>query len=437
MQNRVMVLERESKYGLEIELITLDSEGKLVNGAPDIIKAASGKRVETVIRKEISKSLLELGAKEERSVPECAAQFIDDIADAIEIAKKEGYHLLPLGTHPGRKLPELETSSWYDAKKAVLGENTFKEGRICGFHFHYTLPEGIVDSEAIKIVSKSNAKDIFINQYNFLAATDPAIITFCQSTPFWMGKNWAKDCRVLTYRDRKVVKGDGEMAGIHYYLPMFGTLPNFEFTLDDIRVMADQRKSEWLRLLEQKKFPTNEIACYPTLKFVWGPLRVNKIGTFEYRGPDMTHPEIIFSTSALLVYLLKQIEEQQIDVKPSDLGNEEPFLFEDNVIYVPSHAMLKNLEYQSIVNGIESSGVHNYCKNLINLAEAFDDVPQHIAKVKDIVEEQMTVSDEMIAMVEKNGYGLDDVPEDMLNHLALFHADKMEKELDSLKKQFV
>ncbi|MBN1170302.1 hypothetical protein JXA56_04710 [Candidatus Micrarchaeota archaeon] len=433
-----MILKRKSMYGLEIELITLDSEGKLASGAPGILEAVKGKPIESIVRKEISKSLIELGAKEKRSVEECAAAFIENIEETVEIAEKLGYHLLPLGTHPGRKLPELHSTEWYDAKKAVLGEDTFKEGRICGFHFHYMLPEGIIEktTERITQVKRSAAKDIFLQQYNFLAACDPAMITFCQSTPFWMGRNWAKDCRVLTYRDLKVQSGGDILRGIHYYLPMFGTLASYEFTLDDIRVLADSRKMEWLRLLEQRGFPTNEIACYPTLKFVWGPLRVNKIGTFEYRGPDMTHPEIIFSTSSLLVFLLKTIEEQQISVEPSDLGISEPFLFEDGIVYVPSHAELRNLERQSVINGLDSSAVYNYCSRLIELADRLGKPPRRLKRIRDMVESRKTISDEMIDMVRKNGYDLKDVPEDMMNHLALYHANKMSAGLKDLKKQF-
>jgi len=434
-----MVLRRKSMYGLEMELITLDSEGKLVNGAPEIIEAAEGKNLSRYVRKEISKTLIELGAKEKRTVRETASSFLEIIQDTVELAEKLGYHLLPLGTHPGRDMPKLHRTSWYDAKKAVLGENTYKEGRICGFHFHYTLPEGIVQksTESIKSVGRSTARDIFLQQYNFLVAADPAILTFCQSTPFWMGVHWAKDCRVLVYRDLKTAKGDQVLRGIHYYLPLFGALPNYEFTLQDIRVMADARKAQWLKMLEQKKFPTNEIACFPTLKFMWGPLRVNKIGTFEYRGPDMNHPDVVFSTSDLLVHLLKRIEKKQIDVQPSDIGISEPFLFEDNTIYVPPHSTLKHLEQQSVVHGFDSNTVHDYCSRLLALADKLPGKPKYLGRVRQMVKEKKTVSDEILDMVRKNGYDInEEVPEDMMNHVALYHASKISSEIADLRKRF-
>jgi hypothetical protein len=436
-----MALKRKSMFGLEIELFTMNSEGKLVNGAPAILKAVEGKKIAKYVKKELSKGMIELGAKEKRSVKDCATAFMENLGELVQVAEGLGYRLLPLGAHPGREVPKLHTTLWYNAKKAVLGKDTYKEGRICGFHFHYTLPEGIVEktTETIKTVGRSMARDIFLQQYNFLAAIDPAVLTFCQCSPFWMGMHWGKDCRVLAYRDVKVTKGDKYMQGIHYYLPMFGGLPSYEFTLQDIRVMADEKKSEWLRMLEQRDFPTNEIATYPTLKFMWGPLRVNKIGTFEYRGPDMNHPDVIFSASSLLMFALRAIEKKELEVLPSDIGIEEPFVLEDNIIYVPPRATLKYLERQSIVKGLESDSVHKYCSNLFRLVEKISGrgKAKNLDVVRKMIDEKRTVSDEILDMVKKNGYSLEEeVPEDMLNHVALYHADRFSSEIESTKQLF-
>jgi hypothetical protein len=432
-----MALKRISMYGLEIEAFTLDCEGRLVNGGPKVLKSIAGTRLEKYAKKEISKCMVELVAKEKRRVKDAALAFLDNLESLVQAAAKQDCHLLPLGTHPGRTLPKLESSEWYSAKKAVLGNDTFKEGRIAGFHFHYTLPEGIVErsTQRIRTVGRSHARDIFLQQYNFLVAADPAILTFCQSTPFWMGYHWAKDSRVLVYRDMRVDRGARSMHGIHHYLPIFGALPSYEFALEDLRVMADTRKTEWLKVLEQRRFPTNNIACYPTLKFMWGPIRVNKIGTFEYRGPDMNHPSVIFATSRLLVYALQAIEKQGIKVLPSDIGAAEPFVLEGDTIYVPPHSTLKHLEYQSVVNGFGAQSVKEYCKALYDLVEQLTGKAKRLGRVKGMLDSGMSVSDEILAMVKKNGYDLDaEVPEDMLNHIALYHADRLPMEIDAARK---
>ncbi|MFZ5500306.1 MAG: glutamate-cysteine ligase family protein, partial [Candidatus Micrarchaeota archaeon] len=205
-----MALRRISYYGLETEMLTLDSEGKLVEGGPSVIKAAKESRISKFVEKELSRAQVELLAKEKRGVREVASEYLDNLLELSDIAMKEGFHLLPLGAHPGRVVPKLERNDWYDSLRTVLEEDVFIEGRICGFHFHYTLPEGIVhrDTQQIKTVRRSRAREIFLHQYNFLLAADPAILTFCQSSPFWMGYHWGKDCRVLLYRDMRVDKGE-------------------------------------------------------------------------------------------------------------------------------------------------------------------------------------------------------------------------------------
>lgn len=436
-----MALKRKSMMGLEIELFTLNTEGKLVDGAPEILKAVEGTRISKFVKKELSKAMVELIAKENRSIRQCAEDLMANLQELVDISGKAGYRLLPLGAHPGREIPKLHATSWYDSKKAVLGKDTVKEGRICGFHYHYTLPEGIVGktSERIKSVKRSHARDVFLQQYNFLVSIDPAALAFCASSPFWMGRHWAKDSRVLIYRDFKVVKGAESLAGIHYYLPAFGAIPSYEFTLQDLRVMADAKKTKWLALLEQQGYPTNEIAGYPTLKFMWGPLRVNKIGTFEYRGLDMNRPEVIFSISSLLTFALRAIEGKGLEVLPSDIGIDEPFALEDDIIYVPPHSTLKYLELQSVVRGFDADSVYKYCSSLLGLVDKITDRgdSSNLRVVRGMLKDRRSVSDEMLELVRKNGYDLEEeVPEDMMNHVALYEANKFSSGLGAATKAF-
>jgi hypothetical protein len=436
-----MALKRKSMFGLEVELFTMDTEGRLANGADEIFKAAEGKKMAKYLKPEFSKSMVELCAKENRSVSDCIGSFMENLEDLVELAEKIGYRLLPLGCHPGRTIPKVRSNTWYDAKKAVIGKDIVRAGRVCGFHFHYTLPEGIVEkqTERIKTVGRSRARDVFLQQYNFLLAADPALLTFCQCSPFWMGTHWGKDCRVLVYRDMMITKGANSLQGVHYYVREFGSLPHYELTLQDLRVMADEKKSGWLRLLEQNEFPTNEIASYPSLKFMWGPLRVNKIGTFEYRGPDMNHPDVIFSASSLLMFALRAIEQQELEVFPSDIGIEEPFVLEDNVIYIPPYATVKYLERRSVLEGFESEATRRYCSSLLRLVDRIsgEGKSSNLKILKKMLTERKTVSDEILDMVKKNGYSLEEeVPEDMLNHAALHQATKFSSQLSANRKAF-
>ena len=360
---------RKANIGWEAEFFVLDHDGHIINEAGKLLNILKKENFSHA-RKEISKTMIELSSKPYRTVTETSAAFLDRLEDLVRLAEKYNYRLLPLGTYPGKTNPKLNRTSWYKAKKYVLGkENVVKEASICGYHFHYTLPERIVKKELVKVLRRSHALNVFLNQYNFLIAADPAAITFCQSSPFWQGEQYAKDCRVLIYRDF-AVNDYSTVRGIHYYLPLFGALPNYEFTLEDLRVMADRRKTEWIKLLQKQRFnKLVDIMAVPALKFMWGPVRVNKIGTFEYRGSDMNYPAYTMALAALFRYALEAIENQGFKIAPSDLGNTKPFLLEDETIYVPSYSHVRHFEYLSTMHGLEASAVYNYCKRLLVLVD--------------------------------------------------------------------
>jgi len=436
-----MALKRKSMIGLEVELFTVDTEGKFVNEADKVLDGIEGGKLSEVVRPECAKTMVEIGTNPKRSIRDSALEFISDLRQVIELAESKNVRLLPLATHPGREMPKMRTSTWYECQQVLLGkEELRKGGKVSGFHFHYTLPEGILEKQTqyLKNVGRSAARDVFLHQYNFLLATDPAIITFCQSSPVWFGKNYAKDCRVLLYRDFSL-GNDPSIHGMYYYHPLLGGLPNYEFTLQDLRVVADRRKSEFLRLLESKEYPTNEIAPYPSLKFMWGPMRVNKIGTFEYRGPDMNHPDVIFSVTSLLAFCLRAIEKKGLRAQPTDLGAQEPFLLEDGLIHLPPHSTLKYLEYQSALSGLESAEIKNYCSRLYGLVEKISgkSKSRNLKTIRTMLENSKTVSDEILDMIKKNGASLEEeIPEDLLNHIALFHADKLSRSIPTLEKEF-
>lgn len=435
-----MAIQRKSLLGLETEFFTINQEGKLVDGSDKLFEAVKGKESENYVRHEYSKAMFELGAEPMRKTRDTALAFMDNLGEVLQLAEKKGMLLYPLATHPTRQVPKSRAKTWYDAIKIVLGREAVNAsfGKVCGFHWHYTLPEGIVkrDTQMIKGLGRSKAREVFLQQWNFLVAADPIGLTFCQSSPFWNGYNFGKDCRTLVWREM-ATSGQNQLKGIYYYHPIFGALPDYEFTLEDLRVFADRKKSEWLKLLEQKEFPTNEIAGVPSLKFMWGPLRVNKIGTFEYRGPDMNHPLVIFSAASLLRFALEAIEKNEYHVLPSDIGISEPFTLEDDTIYVPPFSRVKYYEYQGSVLGLESDDLYNYANKMFSLVCRISGKgkSRNLQLIRDMLKKRKTVSDEVLDMVKKNGYDLkEEIPEDFCNHIALYHAKKLSDEMDQVRK---
>lgn len=427
---------------MEVEFTTVNENGEMVNKAKDILEYSEGRSIFKHLRKELGKHMIELASTPSSDFDIFASMFLKDIENLSDYAAKHGCQLLPLGTHPGTKIPDIVPDIWYNAKAAALGiESIRNEAKVCGTHIHYTLPKGIVGKQKrIKGIKRSMAKDLFLNQYNFLIAVDPATITFCQSTPFWYGINYAKDCRTAGYRDFRVIKNGKTIEGAYYQTPLLGGLPKYEFTLQDIRVIADQRKNEWLKLIASKKYPTNEIATYPTLRFMLGPLRVNKVGTFEYRGLDMNIPDITFGIAALLRHLLEAIEKLELVTMPSDIGISEPFKLEDDIVYLPPHSSVKYVEFLSTVHGFESKNVYNYCKKLLKLLLQISDLGKNdkaLDRIKRMLSERKTTSDEILELAKKNGHDISkQLPEDFLNYIALYYAKQLPKKIDETRRIF-
>ena len=432
-----MPKRKSTTVGFETEYFTLDEEGTLTNEVDKLMGLLkNNKRIYQNLREEVFHSMLEFGASPGRSFKEVYLRYFNNLKKLIEVGEQNGIRLLPLTCYPAKSQPKMRNVPWYTTQSQLLGSKTFSDAvRICAFHFHYSLPRGVVEksTKRIKSLVYSKAKDIFLNQYNFLIAADPACITFCQSSPYWEGEHFAKDSRTLLYRDMVLETGAKKVYGLYVNYPMFGGLPNYEFTLEDLRNMSIKRKNAYLGILHSRGLRlTRDVAYSPELGFMWGAIRVNKVGTFEYRGTDMNHPSYILAVGYLLKLALDEIRRQELQMLPSDIGIKEPFRREGNTVYLPPFSTLKSLEYLSTIYGFDNSSVHSYCSALFNfvLKNARRKKLKRLEVIKGMLERKKTVSDDVLDLVRKNGYEPTDVPDSFLKYVALYHSKKLSGEVD-------
>ncbi len=429
-------MTKNTTIGMEAEFFTIDEKGELTPKADKILKLASKKKkISAHMMEEVSHSMVEMGSPPDKSLRSLELGFLKRLKELNEISKKENVMLLPTGTYPGKQTPNIRKKPWYDAR-AYLFEN-FKDyvGRVCGFHFHYSLPKGILEKKrkTIKQVRHSKAKDIFLSQYNFLIAADPACITLCQSSPFVHGRHLAKDSRTIIYRDMVI---QGKSRGLYAEYPLLGGLPDYEFTLEDIKNISIKRKNMLLDMLHSRGILTKEITAEfffsSELRFMWGPIRVNQLGTIEYRGLDMNLPSRIFSTTYLLRLAFDVIKERGLTALPSDIGTKEPFKIEDSTIYLPPFSIVKSLEYLGSRYGFDNSSVYSYCSALFNfvLKTSKNRDMRGLKAVKEVLEKKKTVSDEILDLVKKNGYDPENVPDEFIRYLNLYYSKKLEKEVE-------
>jgi len=431
-----MVRIKKIRVGAELEFFTVNDSGEMVNRSDALIKKLKmNQNLEKIdVQPEIGKSMVELNFPPAEDMTSVYENVISSLANIYESAESLGLIPLLSGTYPGRATYKMRRKKWYSAKRKVVGKVIENELGVCGFHFHYTLPSGIVgkSTEKINHLKYSASKDAFLNIYNFSIAADPAFITMTQSSPYRDGKYIGKDSRVISYRDFGVDVGGKKIEGMHsgLFSPM-GGLPNYEFTLRDVKWSADNRKEFYIQILRRLGYDISSIIFKPSLAFMWGPIRVNKIGTLEYRGMDTTDPRYQFSASVLMEKIIASIIENEYRAIPSDVGVDEPFKLEDGIIYLPPFSYVKSIEKLSTLYGFGNTSVHKYVSSLFRLAKKITDINKSpfFDHIKYMLNDSLSISDKIIKLVMSNSDNYKSPSEDVLKYSVLKYTEDIKKVL--------
>lgn len=430
---------KRSMIGLESELFTLNENGFVAQKADEIIETARKNKVPVI--KECAKNMLELGVYPSEKIYNISKNYLEQLQGLIDTAEKHSVMLYPLGTYPGSFEPEMRRKGLYEIKQKIFGENRFKiAGRNIGFHFHYTLPRGIFDSKkkTIKPTKKSKISQSMVNAFNLMLAADPPLSTLLQSSPFYQGKFYGKDSRIIWYRGGEDLNNpDGLYSGMQE----IGQLPNYAHTGTDLINRITSTWKAWEKELIKAGIPKKRMKEYPSRMSVgWPPLKLNVHGTLEQRGLDMNHPKYILGASVLISVILREIFQEFFEVKPSDYGVDNPFKLENNTIFIPPNTVVKEkLQFLSATKGLESEEVVQQIKGLVKLSKKFM-LPEEKKAVKpllNILEREATVSDVWIKRVKKAGFSLKEiVPNDLFAEIALKSCRQLKKSMDKTKRTF-
>lgn len=430
--------------GFETELLLLEENGSVSSRADELISKAQSANLKIPIHKEYTKNMIEFSSIAKVEVRKGVHIWLETMAKVIDIAKGMGLKMYPFGTYLGKHVPIPRTDEYYRMCESVMGpeEYIFNTGHVSGFHFHYNLPYGTLNrkTRTLRQLFRSKYRGEFLNLYNIIIALDPAATNFMESSPFVDGHYVAKDSRLFLYRAMEITSGKRNYRGLYADKVIFGRLPSYASTLSDLIMLTQKRYDVWRKLVEDD-FPKylNIVDELHPFKFNWGPLRINRVGTFEYRGMDMNFPSHIIGTSLLIKYLLRKIQVDDLDVTVSDIGIKEPFKIEGQKIYVPPYSYVDEiLQYKSAQYGLADDQIYKYTKAFANIA--FKAMPNRndpgIERIKKMLETRQTMSDSILESARREGHVEGDrLSESIARTIALRSCEQFEDEIDKIMRR--
>ncbi|MFA4982774.1 MAG: hypothetical protein WC588_01015 [Candidatus Micrarchaeia archaeon] len=427
--------------GFETELLILEENGAVSTRADDLINAANASGAEYPLRHDYTHNMVEIASVANIQVRKGAHTWLRTLEKVNKVAKGMGLRVYPHGTYPGLHVPTPRTDAYYRMCETVLGPERYvhSTGHVLGFHFHYCLPYGTFNRKTtgLKRLFRSKNRNTLLGLYNIIIAADPALSNLMESSPFVDGVHLGKDSRVLLYRAMRARAGETAVRGLYSEMPLFGMLPQYADSITELIMLTENRYEAWKELVGEKcPEYMGEVESRHPLQFNWGPLRINRVGTLEYRGLDMNLPSYMIGASLILKYLLKKVRADGLIVTPSDIGIKEPFRVEGERIYVPPHSYVRQvLQLKSALAGLADSEVYRYTRQMVSLA--LKSVPNKsdpgLSRVKGIIESRKSKSDEILEKVRKEGYGPSErLDEEFARSLALRLCDELQDEVSRM-----
>ena len=435
---------KRSTLGFEVEFFILDKNGQLVNEADLLLKKIEEKKrnPHSEIIAECSKNMIEVGSYPSTETTSTVEALVDNLKLLLYTADEQDLLICPLATYPGKGPVKIRSNvAKYRAEEILFGQKRYKMAGSCvGFHFHHALPWGVFDQKRLtlkKLINSKN-KQSLVNAYNFLIAADPAITTFMQSSPFFRGRQLAKDCRLLIWRGGQALNYPDSL---YANLPKYGALPGYEHTETDIINSINSRYEEWLKILQDGGVKESELPKYHSvLDTNWTPIRINAHGTIEQRGMDMNHLLPLSSVAIILSRVLRAIQEDYYKVFSSDVAVREPFKVDRKIIYIPPDThVLQKLQYAAAYRGMDDDEVWYYCKRLVSLVKILEgkkNLDWLLEPLERMIKDRKTVSDEIIAQAKKLGYEnfKKPMPNEIAAQIAVEHSKRLFKEIVLVQK---
>ena len=241
--------------------------------------------------------------------------------------------------------------------------------------------------------------------------------------------------RVLKYRGGKKLN---TMEAVYAQFQQFAGLPPYKQTLHDLLYSMKRRTIRWYKLIKQAapKIDPKTIYPYP-LDISWNPVKINKHGTLEHRGMDANFPSINLANMVLFKYAMRSIQRNFLKVLPTDVGIDNAFKQEKDMLYIPPHTVVRSkLQRASVFKGYEDKDLYKYAKRFMRFAK--HQTPKKYQKllkpIEDMIENKKSVSDKMVDYMKRRGNGNNTISQKDAAELALHFSEKLKKDIADVEK---
>ncbi len=419
----------KSTIGAELEFFILDEEGKISFNSDSLIKKSNQ---DINIKKECARNMIEINTDPKPTLSSFIEELSKKLRLLIEMSEKEKIKLFYFGTYPGNFEPIMRNEKSYRVKEKIFGKENWKiAGRCVGFHFHCNLPEKIFNKKQkfINLLLDFKVNQGIMDAHNLFIAIDPVLSTFMQSSPFYQGKKYGKDSRIMFYRGNEFFG----VKGLYTNFQQLGALPSYKNIISDVSYWSEDVFHSWSSMMKDAGIKLRAFTLYGSLlETNWSPLRFNQHGTFELRGMDMNSFYLIPSIVFIISGILKSIQDESLSVIIDDAAKEEPFKLEEGKIYIPPFDHVNEvLQKKSAFNGMKDKQVREYCKSFLKFIKSITNSGSRkfLKNFEQIISTKETVSDKIVSTAKKMGVG-ERIDNKKAAELSLKLTEKIWKDID-------
>ncbi|MFP8955422.1 glutamate-cysteine ligase family protein [Natrialbaceae archaeon A-CW3] len=311
------------QLSLELEYWTVDDTGALTPATPVL------ERIDD-LHAESADAMLEVVTDPCDTVPELRAEVTARLREAIDVAREEGLHLVPLGTPLNAESISTSDGPRTAIQRQVLGEPFDNATRCAGTHLHVDQIDG-AETE----------------QLNLLTALDPAF-ALVASSPYHRGANVAACARPHVYR--RTCYGDN---------PQLGRLWPYVESLDEWNERIDGTFDRFRQEARDCGVdPTTFDEHFAPENSIWAPVRLrDAYDTIEWRAPDVALPGQVLQLAEDIRDILALAADRRVET-----GDRAGIT--SSTVTIPSFERLQHYVRMAINHGLEAPPLERYLQTM-------------------------------------------------------------------------